>query len=269
MKVESARHLNTYGSAGARLIPAFAPNWGFFLDIDGTLVDLAERPDAVRVDAALQTILRRLLEVTSGAVALISGRPIADVDRLFAPLRLPVAGQHGLERRDAAGNIHVHAAPADRLRSAAAMLARLTAEFPELVFEDKRTALAVHYRRAPSLAPYVDSVMRGLLAELGSGFELLSGKMLIEIKLGGKDKGTAIAEFMRENPFRGREPVFIGDDVTDEYGFALVNGLHGHAVKVGAGATRARWRLADAAAVRAWLTAYAEQHSTARASGQP
>ncbi len=267
MNAGLTRTLCPAGDSFVRSIPAFGPDWCFFFDIDGTLVNFAERPDTVHIDAALRTILRRLVEATGGAVALISGRPIADVDRLFSPLRLPVAGQHGLERRDSAGNVYLHAPPVERLHDAAARLEKLVAQYPELVFENKGATLALHYRRAPSLAPYVDHIMRELLSELGGGFELLAGKMVLEIKPGGRDKGTAIAEFVKEKPFHGRVPIFIGDDLTDEYGFALVNSLCGHAVKVGTGTSVARWRLADAKAVRALLMAYIEHYSPARISG--
>jgi trehalose 6-phosphate phosphatase len=257
------------GYAGKRHIPPFDPHWGFFLDVDGTLVEFSERPDKVRIDAALQSILRRLVDAAAGAVALISGRSIADIDRMFTPLLLPVAGQHGLERRNADGRIYVRATATARLHAAAEKLEQLTARYPDLKFENKGTTLALHYRRAPSLAHYADEIMRELLASLGDGFELLAGNMVFEIKPGGFDKGTAIAAFLEEPPFHGRVPVFIGDDVTDEFGFSLVNNLRGHAVKVGAGASSARWRLADAKAVRAWLTAFAERYAAAPVPRQP
>lgn len=244
----------------ARLLPAFSADWCFFLDIDGTLVDFSDHPDMVRVDVGLHALMRRLVNTTGEAVALISGRAIASIDRLFSPLRFPVAGQHGWERRDYAGRIHVHTLPAAGLSNAVAQLEKLAAQYPKLIFEHKGQALAMHYRRAPSLAPYVDALMRQLLATLGNEFELLAGKMMLELRPCGRDKSTAIAEFLRELPFRGRVPVFIGDDVTDECGFALVNQLSGHAVKVGEGATAARSRLSDVTAVRAWLAAFADHH---------
>lgn len=242
-------------------VPAFDRNWCFFLDIDGTLLEFAERPDAVAADTDVKAILRDLQEVAGGAVALISGRPVADIHRLFAPLRFPAAGQHGIERRDHSGNLHIHAAPAARLHDAAKRLEQLVAKYPGLVFENKGATLALHYRLVPHLAPDVERTMHELHGDLGSEFELQSGKMLVEIKPGGKDKGTAIAEFMDEVPFRGRTPVFIGDDLTDEYGFALVNRRGGHSIKVGEGPSVATWRLADAQAVRAWLGAIVGQYS--------
>ena len=256
--MDSIRHA---GNASKRTLPAFDPDWGLFLDIDGTLVDFAARPDGVCVDPALKSILRLVLEATGGAVALISGRSIVDIDRILAPLQLPVAGQHGVERRNAAGDICVYAMPTARLRSVAKTLERLAAQSPALLFENKGATLALHYRRVPGLAPYLIEIMHGLLASLGGGFELLAGNMVFEIKPGGANKGTAIAEFMQERPFRGRVPVFIGDDLTDEYGFKLVNSLGGHSVKVGAGVTAARWRLAGPNAVRAWLGAFATRPS--------
>lgn len=266
MNTHWGKDLPSVNEEHVQSIPVFAPDWCFFLDVDGTLVGFSEHPNYVHIDAALHIILCRLIEATGGAIALISGRPITDIDRLFSPLRLPVAGQHGLERRDSAGNIHTHTTPVARLHDAVERLEKLAAQHPELVFENKGMTLALHYRRAPALAQVVNLVMRQLLVVLGDGFELLEGKMLLELKPQGKDKGAAIADFMVEPPFRGRIPVFIGDDLTDEYGFALVNNLHGHSIKVGIGMTTARWRLADAIAVRAWITAFADWYSSPNVS---
>jgi trehalose 6-phosphate phosphatase len=239
-------------------MPPFAGNWALFLDVDGTLLDHADSPDAVSVEPALRALLARLLAATRGALALVSGRPVADLARLFAPLEIPAAGQHGTERRAADGSVHRHAPPRARLREAASRLARLAAPHAGLLLEDKGMTLALHYRRAPALAGRVEREMRAVAAALGDAFELQAGKFVWELKPSGRDKGVAIAEFLREAPFRGRLPVFLGDDLTDEQGFALVNRLGGHSVKVGPGPTGARWRLADAAAVRGWLAQYAD-----------
>ena len=241
-------------------IPQFAPNWCFFLDLDGTLVDIAEQPEFVHIDASLHELLQRLMVVTGGAVALISGRSIVDMDRLFSPVRLPVAGQHGLERRDTLGAVHVFECNTERVREAAKGLERLVAQYSELKLEKKGMTLAMHYRRGPELASRVASAMDQALCTLGDGFELLLGKMVFEIKPRGKDKGTATSEFMQEEPFNARVPVYIGDDATDESGFMLVNTMCGHSVKVGDGITRARWRLADATAVRRWLMAFVDRY---------
>ncbi len=224
-----------------------------FLDVDGTLLDITERPLATRVDPDLRRLLRELFEVTGGAMALISGRSVADIDRLFASSRFCVAGQHGGERRDAAGRLHRRQLPDARLRKAVDQLRRMVAEHPGLVLEEKGMSLALHYRLAPDLGAQVGDVMRGLLEDRGEEFEVQAGKMVFEIKPGGRDKGTAIVEFMEEKPFRGRLPVFIGDDLTDEFGFELVNRTGGYSVKVGGGMSAARVRFADARAVRAWL----------------
>jgi len=237
----------------SRGLPQPSPEWAFFLDVDGTLLDIAERPDVSRVGPGLRRLLRGLFDVTGGAMALISGRSVADIDRLFAPSKFCVAGQHGAERRDADGRLHRHRPPDERLRKAEHRLRRMVGAHPDLVLEDKGMSLALHYRLAPELGAEVREVMREVLAEAGEEFEILTGKMVFEIRPGGRDKGTAIAEFMEEKPFRSRVPVFIGDDVTDEFGFRLVNRIGGHSVKVGEGTSAARVRVADARAVRAWL----------------
>jgi trehalose 6-phosphate phosphatase len=242
-----------------RRMPPFAADWAFFLDIDGTLLEYAASPQEVRVEAGLLSLLERLFSSSGGAVALVSGRSVEDIDKLFAPLRFPAAGQHGTERRAADGSTRRHAPPLDGLGRAAGDIVRLTAAHAGLVFENKGMTLALHYRLAPGLRVLAEREMRAIAADLGDAFELQTGKFVVEIKPGGKDKGSAIAEFAAEPPFAGRRPVFIGDDLTDEAGFAVVNRIGGHSVKVGPGITQARWHLLDAAAVRRWLASYLEQ----------
>lgn len=130
----------------------------------------------------------------------------------------------------------------------------MLARHPGLLLEDKGLALAVHYRQVPTLAGYLHRLLQRLAALAGEPLQLQKGKRVVEVKPLGFDKGTAIEEYLAEPPFQGRRPVFIGDDVTDEHGFAVVNRLRGLSVKVGAGPTQARYRLPDVAAVRAWLT---------------
>lgn len=238
-------------------LPDYDGRWALFLDIDGTLLDHADTPGAVRVEPSVMDFLERWRQQAGGALALISGRGIADIDRLFQPLKLAVAGQHGAERRDAAGRLQRHAVADGGLRDAAGRIAALAARHPGLVFEDKGLNLALHYRLAPQMEGEVERLVKSLAAKLGDRFELQSGKMVWEIKPSRVDKGTAIAEFTREAPFIGRTPVFIGDDLTDELGFLVVNELGGHSVKVGPGPTEAHWRLRDAAAVRDWLAGLA------------
>ena len=234
-------------------IPPPSRDWAYFFDIDGTLVDIAESPAGARLDADLLALIARLHRTAGGAVALISGRSIADIDRLIPGIRLPAAGQHGVERRDAAGGISRHAVPSRELDWVRGRLAEAAAAHRGLLLEDKGLSLALHYRRAPRLAGYAHRLVRALLSPLGERYRIQTGKRVVEMKPAGRDKGSAVLEFMHERPFRGRTPVFLGDDITDEYGFTTVNRLHGHSVKVGRGPTAARWRLRDVRAVRAWL----------------
>ena len=237
----------------AAALPPPQPNWAYFFDIDGTLADLADSPAGTRVDPEFQRLIHELHRSTGGAVALISGRSITDIDRLFPGAHLPAAGQHGMERRDAAGRLSRHAFPSQELDAARRRLADAVARHPGLLLEDKGLSLALHYRRAPRLAGYVHRLVHSLMRPLGTRYCFLPGKRIVEMKPAGKDKGVAVEEFMQEAPFRGRTPVFVGDDVTDEFGFATVNRLRGHSIKVGPGRTVARWRLGDVGAVRAWL----------------
>jgi trehalose 6-phosphate phosphatase len=239
-----------------RGLPPFAADWAFFLDVDGTLLELASRPDEVVVRPRLPGILQKLAHVTSGAVALISGRPIADLDRLFTPLRFAAAGLHGIERRDHDGAMHYHHQLDGKLDHTRELLARLAGEHEGLLFEDKQFSIAIHYRQAPDKEPLIRSFLEQHMPEIEQDFHLQKGKMVYEIKPSGRDKGMAIEEFMQEAPFRRRIPVFIGDDVTDEDGFATVNKMHGYSIKVGYGDTAARWSLPDTAAVMDLLDAY-------------
>jgi trehalose 6-phosphate phosphatase len=229
------------------------PAWAYFLDIDGTLVAIARAPGEVRIAPALRRAIEALYARTGGAVALITGRRIADVDGLFPGLHLPVAGQHGVERRDASGRRSHHSFPAGALDDVRASLAGAARRHAGLVLEDKGLSLALHYRAAPRLGGYAHRLARAMVTRLGPAYSVQAGKLVAEIRPSGRDKGTAIEEFMREPPFRGRMPIFLGDDATDEYGFAAVNRLGGHSVKVGGGRTAAGWRLRDDAEVRAWL----------------
>ena len=228
-------------------------DWAYFLDVDGTLLELALTPDAVAVDAALPKLLETLHRRAGGALALVSGRALADLDRRVGATQVPRAGQHGLERRDAAGRVWLHAAPPAGKRGLLAALAPVLARHGDLVLEDKGLTLALHYRRAPMLGAYVHRLLSRLAAEAGTGLQLQTGKRVVELKPAGIDKGTAVVEYLAEPPFQGRRPVFVGDDATDEHAFAVVNARGGISVKVGSGATCARYRLSDVPAVRTWL----------------
>lgn len=234
-------------------LPASDAARAYFFDIDGTLLEIAETPSGVRVDAELVAMVRRLHECTGGAVALISGRRVADVDALFPDLRLPIAGQHGMERRDPAGGRHYHEPAGVDWPWLKALVKGTFDGMEGLILEDKGLTLAVHFRQNPALEGQVAEALQRIVGDAGAAVRLQPGKCVLEVKPAGRDKGTAIAEFMSEAPFRGRRPVFVGDDVTDEYGFSVVNGLGGDSIKVGDGETAARWRLDNVQAVRAWL----------------
>lgn len=234
--------------------PPLAPGeTALFLDIDGTLLEIAATPSAVSVDRALVELIARIHEAGGGALALISGRRIADIDALFPGLRLPVAGQHGIERRDGAGRLHDHMVPRRELELLRHEVAALAQARPGLLFEDKGATLALHFRARPELEAELRAALDALRAPFGDDFSVQPGKMVLEIKPAGKDKGTAVEEFMQEPPFAGRAPAFLGDDVTDEYGFRVVNSAGGCSIKVGDGASAARWRLTGVDAVREWL----------------
>jgi trehalose 6-phosphate phosphatase len=229
-----------------------------FLDVDGTLLEIAHHPDAVSVPPPLVAALDHLARRFGGALALISGRSIENLDALFAPLRLPCAGVHGLERRDAAAVVHRDDATA-LLAPLRAPLADFVRAHAGLLLEDKGQSLALHFRKAPACASDAEALLRRLISAGGSSLELKRGKMVLEVTPGNADKGTAIAAFLQEPPFAGRRPVFIGDDVTDEDGFAVVNAQDGLAIRVGHdhAPSAARHRLLDEAAVIAWLLRWA------------
>lgn len=228
--------------------------WAYFFDIDGTLSELASTPERARLAPALRERILAFRAQCGGAVAIVSGRPLRDIDRLFEGYELPAAGQHGAERRDASGRVTHVPVMRELLDRAHASLARFVARNPKLLLEDKGDSLALHYRAAPSMAGVAHRTMRAEQRRLGQAFMVQGGKRLVELVPAGIDKGGAVRAFLQELPFRGRLPVFIGDDVSDEPAFAAVAALGGHSIKVGAGPTAARWRLRNVAAVRAWLS---------------
>jgi trehalose 6-phosphate phosphatase len=236
-------------------MPPFSANWAFFLDIDGTLFDIAATPDEVRTGRADCSLLSSLHTAAGGALALVSGRSLAGIDELV-PLKLPASGQHGVERRDAQGRIYRPSFPVRELHDAAANIRAFAKRHRGLVYENKGYSVALHYRLAPGLADAAHEVVREAAARLGSVVEVQGGKMVAELKPAKFHKGDAIAQFTREPPFAGRTPVFLGDDLTDEHGFHVVNRLGGHSVKVGEGPTAAPWRLKGPAEVRDWLRAW-------------
>ncbi len=225
-----------------------------FLDVDGTLIEIASTPHAVIVTDDLKALLRTLANRLGSALALVSGRSIPTLDALFAPLHLAAAGIHGCERRAADGHLVRPTIDEHRFAAARDELAQWSGRHPGSLLEDKGYALALHYRLAPALESAALGEALRALQQLGGTHELQRGKFVFELRPAGYSKGTAIAAFMAEAPFRGRRPVFIGDDVTDEDGFAVVNRLGGISIRVGNVAqTAAQHHLADVDAVRRWL----------------
>jgi trehalose 6-phosphate phosphatase len=225
----------------------------YFLDIDGTLIDFGDSPARTQLAAAHRRLLQGLRRRTGGAVAIVSGRSIADIDRIFHTSQWPAAGQHGAERRDARGRYSRVAAPHAALPRVRRLLAAAVARHPGLLLEDKGHSIALHYRRAPRLAGYAHRLIRAQLGLLGASYCVQRGKRVVELNPAGRDKGAAVLAFMAERPFRGRTPVFVGDDMTDEFGFDTVNALGGVSVKVGTGATVAAMRVRDVRSVWDWL----------------
>jgi trehalose 6-phosphate phosphatase len=237
-----------------------------FLDFDGTLVELAARPDAVRPAQDLVPLLDRLLRHLDGAVAVITGRRIADIDHFLAPLRLPVAGVHGQELRRAAGEAARAAAGAPELDLARGEIAAFARARPGVRVEDKGVGLALHWREAPEAGAAAHALMAALHDAAQGRLALVEGKMVAELVPAGRDKGWAVERLVEAPPFAGRLAVFIGDDVTDEAGFLAVNGMGGLSIRVGGKRTEsiARYRLPDPQAVQAWLAALADDMARAR-----
>ena len=235
-------------------LPESCDNWALFLDVDGTLIEIEDSPDDVTIDPKMRETLAALDDRFDRAVALVSGRPLETLDHLFAPLRLTAAGLHGLERRNAVGDIFrpdstVH--ELERVREAVHDFARRD---PKLLVEDKGLTVALHFRRVPEMAVEATRFASELLDEHGERFILQRGKMVLEFRPHGPHKGDVVEDFMAGPPFTGRLPVFIGDDVTDEDGFAVVNRMGGHSIRVGdVEHTSARWCIASVAELRDWL----------------
>lgn len=225
------------------MLPARLPpdRFAFFLDFDGTLSEIVDEPHRATVQPHVLKLLQSLRDAAHGAVAVVSGRSIGQLDRMLYPLRLPSAGVHGAERRDHAGNIHRSQVDNREDRWLAGRVREFAASRAGLVAEHKPGAIALHYRQRPELA--AESLLfAAALAHEHAGLHLVRGKKVVELKLSARTKGDAIADFMMEPPFAGRRPFFAGDDVTDEAGFARVNSMGGISLKVGGGQSAASHR---------------------------
>jgi trehalose 6-phosphate phosphatase len=228
-----------------------------FLDLDGTLLDLVDQPDEVAADEALISLLGRLAARLDGRLAVISGRSLAQIDEILGASvgMLALSGSHGLEHR--LDGIATSPGRPAALDEAAKRMRGFVASWPGALVEDKSLGVALHYRMARGAAEQADALAQDIADELGLAVQ--RGKMMVELRAPGGDKGEAIATMMRAPAMAETVPVFVGDDLTDEPGFAAAEALGGCGVLVGADRpSAARYRLASPAAVRDWLSHAAE-----------
>ena len=229
------------------------PQLAIFTDFDGTLVELAETPDAVEVDDTLADQLQRAVNELDSAFAVLTGREIADIDKFLAPLHLPIAGAHGTQRRRADGFVEtVDPAIVLGAEEIAHAVEALVHANPTLLLEAKEGAVALHYRQAPELEAAVRIAMEEAVHNVPD-FTLVPGKMVLEARPRAASKGEDLRAFMREEPFLGRTPIFIGDDTTDEDAFIAALDLGGVGIKLGDGETAARMRIPNVASVHSLI----------------
>lgn len=230
-----------------------AAETALFLDVDGTLLDIEDDPKAVSARPDLIAMLESAADSVDGALALVSGRGLAEIDRIFTPARFPAAGAHGSEIR-LDGKTLTMESVSDIPEPVIGSLEDFADANEGLLLERKATGVSLHYRRAPDLEAVCRALVSDILDDLGPEFRLIDGKMVLEIAPRAHSKGEAIRTMLRHDPFRNRRPVFVGDDVTDEDGFAVVNELGGLSIRVGdLDASEARCSLTDVDAVRRWL----------------
>ncbi|WP_299363324.1 trehalose-phosphatase [uncultured Paracoccus sp.] len=225
-----------------------------FLDIDGTLLDIADTPDGIVVPPGLAQALARLTGRLGGALALVTGRSIATVDGLFPGVPAVVNGLHGSEWRDATGQVFGAEITAAFL-AAKQLLRDKARQWPGVIFEDKGAAIALHYRLAPESEARVRELMQALATTVGPDWKLQEGKAVVELRPRGRDKGDALLQTMGHEVFANRRPLAIGDDVTDEAMFAAANRLGGLSVRVGGDLdqSHAQFRVDSPSEVRAWI----------------
>lgn len=237
-------------------MPPVSANTAFFIDFDGTLVDIAPRPELVEVEPGIIPLLGALDAQFGHAVALVTGRSLNVVDGFLAPLKLAAAAEHGSIRRDAAGRVHEDVRAIHAIELAAERLSPLVEANPGLLLERKQASVALHFRQRPELAETCKEAVADAVADVDD-LLVLPGKMIFELRPHGIDKGVAVSRFLEEAPFKGRVPVYMGDDVTDEHGFAVVNDRGGISIKIDDGDTLAQYRT-DRAGLFAWLSDLAE-----------
>ena len=244
-------------------LPVPLQRCAFFLDLDGTLAALQPRPEQVFIPEKTLSSIHTLTQAGI-PVAVVSGRRIDDIDHLVKPLQLPAGGIHGAERRGYSGQMHRLTLDADLLARVGAELGAAIESHPTLYLESKGMAFALHYRQAPELEDEARRIAETLVERYPQQLTLQPGKSVFELKPKGASKGAVIRTFMREAPFDGRVPVFLGDDLTDEAGFEVINEMGGLSIKIGEGSTVAQQRLESVEAVADWLCGLAEQAGNAR-----
>lgn len=248
------------GVASPSLPPLDLNACALLLDIDGTLLDLAPTPRDVVVPPDLVPTLDGLLERTSGALALVSGRSLADIDNIFAPMLLPAVGGHGAEMRLSVDSeaVAAHAPPMDKdLKKRFAAIGHLD---PRIIVEDKGYSIALHYRQAPNWERAIYDAVAAIRADLPEApIDVLPGKSVCEIKNSGISKATGVKELLKHQPFTGRRPIFIGDDVTDESVFAIMPDLKGVSFSVSRRAHGVDGFFAGPADVRHWLASLLDE----------
>jgi trehalose 6-phosphate phosphatase len=232
-------------------------DYALFLDFDGTLVDIVERPDAVAVDPGLPDVLTRLQDRLGGALAIISGRPVEFLDGRFVPHEFDMAGLHGLEHRIAGQLSMCDPDEHPTLRQTVERLSRIVADKEGVLIEDKGCSVAVHWRLAPHEKEFALATAHAAVEALGADYRVQHGKAVAEILPSAAGKGKVIERFLQEAPYKGRRPIFVGDDLTDENGFKTVNAHGGLSVRIGAGETIAKVRLGTPADLRHCLSTWA------------
>lgn len=235
------------------ILPTGRPDWALFLDVDGTMLDFAPTPEAVTVSPDLPERLDRLARRFGGALALVSGRSLGDLDRLFHPFRFAAAGVHGAERRDIGGKLHRAGLGREALDPVRGELARFAADHPGVLIEDKGLGVVLHFRQAPHAETAARALVETLLSRLPAGTSVQAGHFVLELMAHDSGKRAAVEAFMRERPFAGRVPVYVGDDLTDLDALAFAQTAGGHGILVGRDARPGWGRLPDPAAVREWL----------------
>ncbi len=238
--------------------------WAVFLDVDGTLLEIAPAPNQVVVPVGLGSRLAALEQQLDGALALISGRSVGDIDRLFAPHRFSIGGVHGAELRIGGTVRHLEVDPT-RLDPVRQAFHDFTVTHPGTLWEDKRFAVTIHHRQRPEVGAEARTLASALAREIGEDLQVIDGKMVVEIRFGAATKGTAVKTFVDHPPFAARTPVYLGDDRTDEDAFTWVNDHGGISIVVGAARpSHAAHRLEGVPEAHGWIEGLARHLQSVR-----